>query len=69
MEETRIVVPEDYRKKILKQCHLHHQGMAKTGEMARASYFWIGMKNKIMQMCQNCDLCTTFAKKLPDEEK
>jgi hypothetical protein len=69
MDGNRIVVPAGCRKKILRQLHLPHQGIAKTGELARASYFWVGMKNDIVLMCQNCELCTTFSKTLLEEEE
>jgi hypothetical protein len=67
MDGDRIVVPEGCRKRILKQLHLPHQGMTKTGELARSSYYWTNIKNEVRQMCRDCELCTTFAKSLPDE--
>jgi hypothetical protein len=69
MDGTRIMVPADCRKRILRQLHLPHQGISKTGALARALYFWIGMKNDIALMCRNCELCTTFARKLPREKE
>ena len=54
---TRVVIPTDARKQILKMLHISHSGITKTRKAAQQLYFWPGMSNDIKQMVENCEEC------------
>ncbi|XP_055715629.1 uncharacterized protein K02A2.6-like [Phlebotomus papatasi] len=58
----RLVIPEAFRVKILKQLHQAHPGMARMKSLARGYVFWPGMDEDIERLVRNCQECATASK-------
>jgi hypothetical protein len=41
----------------------------KTYDLGRSAYFWVRLKNDIQLICQSCEICTRYDKKMPKEVK
>ena len=55
--ESKVVVPETMRSKVLKQLHLAHMGIEKTKNRARQIVYWPGINNDIATMIAECRVC------------
>ncbi|XP_059611718.1 uncharacterized protein K02A2.6-like [Phlebotomus argentipes] len=58
----RIVVPEQFRKKILAQLHHAHPGMSRMKSIARGYVFWPGIDSDIEHKVGTCTDCALTAK-------
>ncbi|XP_055701804.1 uncharacterized protein K02A2.6-like [Phlebotomus papatasi] len=58
----RIVVPEQFRKKIITQLHDAHPGMSRMKSIARGYVFWPGIDSEIEQKVKSCTDCASAAK-------
>ncbi|XP_018403988.1 PREDICTED: uncharacterized protein K02A2.6-like [Cyphomyrmex costatus] len=56
-KNDRLLVPQQFRKKVIKQSHLGHKGLQGTLRMARDSVFWSGMTKDITECVQQCQAC------------
>ncbi len=54
---TRIVIPKQERKNILKLLHKPHAGIIKTKQQARQLYYWPGMNSDIVNTIEGCQAC------------
>ena len=57
LDDSKVVVPEPARRRILQLLHAAHGGITKTLVNARQLYYWPGMRNSITQMCADCPVC------------
>ncbi|XP_077868511.1 uncharacterized protein LOC144359184 [Saccoglossus kowalevskii] len=57
----QIVVPNDYRKYVLKVAHESilggHLGAKKTSSKILTNFFWPGIQADVKRYCQSCDIC------------
>jgi hypothetical protein len=60
VDGTRIVVPLEMRKSVLRALRRSHSGMEKSKTMARQLFWWPGMMNEIEIACAACSACTTY---------
>ena len=59
LDGTKIVVPHELRKMVLKQLHLAHLGYANTSETAKELYYWPSMLQDIKNITESCEACIT----------
>jgi hypothetical protein len=64
----RVVVPESYRKEILRVAHgiplSGHMGMDKTQERIEAHFYWPYLSTDVKHYCETCPECQLVARKL-----
>ncbi|XP_053685585.1 uncharacterized protein K02A2.6-like [Sabethes cyaneus] len=65
MMEERVVVPEKYSQRILKQLHRGHQGIERMKAIARSVVYWPNIDNDIQDLVRRCDICASAAKSPP----
>ena len=65
---TRIVVPAEYRPKILEHLHMSHAGIQRTRTFAQRHYYWPGINNAIKQVIELCDKCQSLRPSKPQEK-
>ena len=62
---TQLVVPNDFRKEILKLGHdsimAGHLGIKKTTDKIFTQFYWPGMHGEIERYCRSCDICQKTA--------
>lgn len=58
----RIIIPQIYRKRILKQLHRGHPGIENTKAIARSYVYWPSIDNDIKMIINNCQNCAPAAK-------
>ena len=56
-DSTRIVIPDNSQKAVLKELHKAHSGISKTYTTAVQLYYWPGMKNCIKTFLSSCKIC------------
>lgn len=59
---TKVFIPIELRKDILKRIHYNHLGKEKCKNLAREVLFWPGLGQDIDNLIENCDICSTFRK-------
>ena len=57
LDSTRIIVPPNAIKSIMKELNRAHSGIEKMYKTAVQLYFWSGMKNTIKQAVDSCAAC------------
>ena len=57
MDQTRIVVPQTMRKRLMDREHLAHPGITKMQGSLRAKYFWPGIEADVRQVVEGCEAC------------
>ncbi|XP_053699347.1 uncharacterized protein K02A2.6-like [Sabethes cyaneus] len=62
MMSNRLVVPENLRKRIMKQLHRGHPGMERMKAVARSHVYWPGIDDNIADFVKRCDNCITHSK-------
>ena len=56
--ESRVVVPKSLQRDILQRVHAEmHFGYARTRQLLRRSYFWIGLARDTKAHCRSCIVC------------
>ena len=65
LDSTRLVIPMNSQKAVLKELHRAHSGMQKTYATACQLYYWPGMKNCIKTFISTCSTCQKFAPAQP----
>ena len=59
--EKLLVVPSEYRQKIMGKCHTDtlsgHLGIAGTKQKISQNYYWPKMGKEIKEFCQSCNIC------------
>ena len=60
MDQTRIVVPQTMRKRLMDREQLAHQGINKMSRSIRVKYFWPGIEADLKRMVEgvSCASCT-----------
>ncbi|XP_062714152.1 uncharacterized protein K02A2.6-like [Aedes albopictus] len=62
MLHDRVVVPDQFRKKILKQFHRGHPGVVRMKAIARSFVYWPGIDDEIEEFVRNCNPCCVAGK-------
>ena len=57
MNQTRIVVPDAVRKRLMDREHLAHPGINKMLASLRAKYFWPGIEGDVKRVVEGCEPC------------
>ena len=57
MDQTRIVVHEAMRKRLMDREHLAHPGVNKMLASLRAKYFWPGIEGDVKRIVEGCEPC------------
>ena len=57
MYGARVVIPKQYRRKILQELHGCHLGMVKMKALSRQHVFWPGLSQDIEGFVRDCDTC------------
>lgn len=55
--KSAIVIPEIFRKQVLKGLHAGHLGLNKTHEKTKTSVWWPNIKHCIEDLIKNCETC------------
>ncbi|UYV66448.1 hypothetical protein LAZ67_4001712 [Cordylochernes scorpioides] len=63
-EKGKILVPVSLRNKLLSFAHKAHQGMVRTKQRLRESYWWPGMDKDVEDLVTNCWVCKNHDKRL-----
>lgn len=53
----RIVIPEAFRKDLLKEIHTGHLGIVKSKELARSYFWWPGIDKDLENWIKSCEVC------------
>ena len=56
---SRLVIPFELRKKVLKIAHASHLGVAKMQDQANQVYWWPGINTDFERTVGNCEICST----------
>ena len=64
IDSDKILIPNNYIKKIVTWLHTGHTGFDKTLKLAKDLYYWHGMSNDIKQVTYNCVQCKELAPSL-----
>jgi transposase InsO family protein len=62
LKGSRVVVPLELRKEMLKRLHRSHQGIENTTKLARDTVFWPNMNTQIKETVQSCEICTKYSR-------
>ena len=58
---TQLVVPKDYRDRVMKIAHdglmSGHQGITKTTDKILTQFYWPGLSEDVRHYCRSCDIC------------
>ncbi|XP_058456623.1 uncharacterized protein K02A2.6-like [Malaya genurostris] len=65
MFSNRLMIPETYRKPILKQLHKGHPGMERMKALARSHVYWPRIDDDVVDHVKRCDSCATHSKTPP----
>ena len=57
MDQTRIVVAQTMRKKLMEREHMAHPGVTKMQNSLRAKYFWPGIEGDMKRIVEGCEPC------------
>ncbi|UYV72300.1 hypothetical protein LAZ67_9002523 [Cordylochernes scorpioides] len=63
-EKGKILVPVSLRNKLLSFAHKAHQGMVRTKQRLRESYWWPGMDKDVEDLVTTCWVCKNHDKRL-----
>ncbi|XP_062542038.1 uncharacterized protein K02A2.6-like [Armigeres subalbatus] len=58
----RVIVPEIFRRRILRQFHRGHSGMVRMKAISRSFVYWPGIDNDIEDYVKHCTPCSKTAK-------
>ncbi|KAK3773179.1 hypothetical protein RRG08_013764 [Elysia crispata] len=53
----RVIIPQKFRQRMLKELHKNHQGMNKTKAIARSYVYWLNLDRDIETMVNECEAC------------
>nr|KAH0807779.1 hypothetical protein GEV33_015012 [Tenebrio molitor] len=62
LKGSKVVVPLELRKEMLKRLHRSHQGIENTTKLARDTVFWPNMNTQIKETVQSCEICTKYSR-------
>ncbi|XP_064468651.1 uncharacterized protein K02A2.6-like [Ornithodoros turicata] len=58
----RVLVPETLTSRIIAQAHQSHQGMVRTKQRIRSTYWWTAMDRQVEDYVRNCAVCQSADK-------
>lgn len=61
LRKERVVIPELFRNRILKELHAGHFGCVKMKNLSRNFCWWPGIDKDIEALVKNCKACNTFS--------
>ena len=64
---SRLVIPSDMRREVLRQLHASHQGIERTRRRARLCVYWPGIDNDIANIVSSCSVCRAMRPSQPRE--
>ena len=62
---TRVVIPEKWGEKLLKELHHEHPGICKMKGIAKSYFWWRGLDKKIERLVNSCVECKAVKKSPP----
>ncbi|XP_055603886.1 uncharacterized protein LOC129752121 [Uranotaenia lowii] len=65
MMDERLVVPDSFGQRILKDIHRGHQGMERMKAIARSIVYWPNIDDDIQSFVRRCSICASAAKSPP----
>ena len=65
---SRVVIPEELRKDVLRILHIAHQGIVAVKALARTYVWWPNINHDIEQLVKNCEACDLSLRK-PNKAK
>lgn len=65
MWHNRLIIPKQFRSRILKQLHKAHPEMERMKSIARSHVYWPHIDHDIEQYVRNCNRCAEAAKTPP----
>ncbi|XP_055590038.1 uncharacterized protein K02A2.6-like [Uranotaenia lowii] len=65
MMSNRLVIPEFYQQRILKQLHRGHPGMERMKVLARSHFWWPKIDDDISTFVRKSEMCAVHAKSPP----
>ena len=65
MDQTRILVPQTMRKRLMDREHLAHPGISKIQNSLRAKYFWLGIEADVKRIVEACKACQLKPHEVP----
>lgn len=68
MMNDRVVIPECYQQRVLKQLHNGHQGIERTKAVARSVVYWANIDDDIENMVRRCSICASTARSSPHHQ-
>ncbi|XP_062703979.1 uncharacterized protein K02A2.6-like [Aedes albopictus] len=68
MMNDRVVIPECYQQRVLKQLHSGHQGIERTKAVARSAVYWANIDDDIEALVRQCSVCASTAKSPPHHQ-
>ncbi|XP_055622533.1 uncharacterized protein K02A2.6-like [Toxorhynchites rutilus septentrionalis] len=68
MMMERLVIPECFRKKLLKQLHRGHPGIERVKAIARSIIYWPKIDDDITEYIRSCTSCANAKKSPPQAE-
>ena len=73
MIKRQIVVPELYKRKVMKMAHegsfSGHLGVRKTLKRIFCHFYWLNVKREVAEFCRSCDTCRRVGKPNQGESK
>ena len=69
LDGHRIIVPRGARRSVLEKLHASHPGYVRMKESATHWYNWLGMKNDVKNICDNCEPCQRLRGRQSDERE
>ncbi|XP_062538134.1 uncharacterized protein K02A2.6-like [Armigeres subalbatus] len=62
MMSNRLVIPDSFRQRIIKQLHRGHPGMERMKAIARSHVYWPRIDDHIADFVKRCESCVTHSK-------
>ena len=64
---SRLVIPSDMRRDVLRQLHASHQGVERTRRRARLCVYWPGIDRDVKNIVSACHVCRALQPSQPRE--
>ena len=62
LKGTKIVIPKNKHKQILKMIHEGHLGLRTCKLQVKDTVYWPGINEQLEQLVLNCELCLKYSK-------
>ena len=64
---AQVMIPQSMQAEMLLKIHANHFGPESNVRMAREVLFWPGMRQAVLDMCNNCSTCAQYGSKSTKE--